>query len=919
MAYVDALYDRTKDRIHVVERVDGKRVYREYPAVYQFYYDDPKGKHRSIFGTPVAKFTTKRYKEFQKEFRMRSRKRTYESDIKPVVRCLADNYLNAEPPKLHTCFLDIETGFHSEFGYAPPSDPFNPITAITVYLDWADQLITLVMPPETLPVDKAQEIASGFENTFVFTDEREMFDVLFNLIEDADVITGWNSGTFDIPYMVNRVTKIMSKEATRKFCLFNQLPIQRTFTRFEQEQETYDLIGRIHMDYLDLYKKYNYEQRHSYKLDYIGEIEVKEHKIPYEGSLDQLYRKDWNRFIEYSRQDVMLLYKIHQKVQFLELANQIAHQNTVLIPTVLGSVAQIEQAIINEAHHYGLVVPDRPKRNFDTEEEELDNDEFDPDKAAGAYVAAPKKGMHEWIGAVDLNSLYPSAIRALNMAPETIIGQIRPTLTDAYIAGKMESKIANGKKVKGSSFAAAWEGLFGSLEFNLVMEEDRATKLIVDWEDGSSNEATGAEIHKLIFEGKQPWLITANGTIFTYAKEGVIPSLLSRWYTERKQLQKQQREATTKEEKDFFNKRQLVRKILLNSAYGALLNEHCRFYDKRIGQSVTLSGRQIVRHMMGHINQSITGEYDHNGSATVYGDTDSCYFSAYPSLKAQIESGELEWTKELCVKLYDAIAEAANDSFPEFMLRTFHCPTKNGAIIKAGRELVADRGIFITKKRYALNVFDNEGDRLDLYDEQKATKEGVVYGMGKVKAMGLDLKRSDTPVFIQKFLMGVLIDVLAGKDRASVVETIRAFKHELAKKPSWEKGRPQSVKKMKTYGDALAANQNGKTNMPGHVRAALNWNRLRWLNNDKHSMQIMDGMKIVVCMLKPNAMNMESIAYPTDELHLPDWFLELPLDDAGMEEKLVDEKIENLLKVLNWELKKDINSDPSFESFFVYD
>ena len=421
----------------------------------------------------------------------------------------------------------------------------------------------------------------------------------------------------------------MSKDETRKFCLLGQLPKPRTYERFGKEETTYDLIGRIHMDYLQLYKKYNYESRHSYKLDAIGEMEVGENKTQYEGTLDQLYNKDWQKFLEYNRQDTMLLVKIHNKLKFLDLANALAHENTVLLPTVMGSVAMIEMAIMNEAHERGLVVPDKKRK-------ESNNDE---QQAAGAYVATPKRGMHEWVGAVDINSLYPSVIRALNMAGETIVGQVRQTLTDQYMKekalklGAAKKRAKEGDEVWG---AILWENLFGSLEYTAIMNQERGTILTVDYEDGRSVEMSAAEIWKMVFDSHKPWMLSANGTIFTYEKEGVVPGLLSRWYTERKSIQKQAKEATNKEDFEYYDKRQLVRKILLNSAYGALLNEHCRFYDKRIGQSVTLSGRQIVKHMMSTISEVVTGDYNHEGPTIVYGDTDSCYFSAYPILKSQI-------------------------------------------------------------------------------------------------------------------------------------------------------------------------------------------------------------------------------------------------------------------------------------------
>ena len=904
MSYVDAIHSRDEDRIYVVERgSDGKRHYNEYPANYVLYYSDPKGKYRSIYGDPVSRFSTRKRTEFEKERRIHSNKQIFESDINVVFRCLSENYLKVDAPKLHTCFFDIEVDFDPEKGFSPTSDPFNPVTAISMYLDWQDLLITMCIAPKHMSEETAMEITKEFDNCLLFNNEKEMFDTFFQLIEDADVLTGWNSEGYDIPYMVNRVTRVMSKDDTRKFCLMGQLPKPRTYERFGKEEQTYDLIGRIHMDYLQLYKKYNYESRHSYKLDAIGEMEVGENKTQYEGTLDQLYNKDFKKFLEYNRQDTMLLVKIHNKLKFLELANQLAHENTVLLPTVMGSVAMIEMAIYNEAHERGLVVPDKKRRNENADETQ---------QAAGAYVATPKKGMHEYVGAVDINSLYPSVIRALNMAGETIIAQVRQTVTEKYMKDKGLRLAQEKKRYKDGDDdvggAILWEGLFGALEYTAIMNQERGTTLIVDFEDGRCEEMSAAEIWKMIFDSHKPWMLSANGTIFTYEKEGVVPGLLSRWYSDRKEMQKKLRESVTAEDKEYWDKRQLVRKILLNSAYGALLNEHCRFYDKRIGQSVTLCGRQIVRHMMSHINQTVTGEYTHEGEAIVYGDTDSCYFTAFPSLKEQIKNGELDWNKETCIGLYDSIADQTNESFPAFMEKAFHSPRKNGEIIKAGRELIGDRSIFITKKRYAINIFDKEGKRKD--------KDGK---MGDIKAMGLDLKRADTPKYVQEFLMSVLQMVIQqGKPKEEVIEKIKEFKRTLSEQDSWTKGSPKSVNKLTMYGEKEAKSAKGRENMPGHVRAALNYNYLRRVNSDQYSQKIVDGMKVVVCKLKSNPLGFTSIAYPTDELRLPKWFTDLPFDDEAMEQTLVDEKIENLLGVLDWDLRSVTDTKTTFDALFSF-
>lgn len=522
MSYVDALWNRETDMVRVVERTDtGTRTYHEYPAKYAFYYPDQKGKYKNIFGEPVTKVSCKTHKDFIKEQKIHSSHTLYESDINPVFRCLEENYLGKEAPKLHVAFYDIEVAFDPERGYASPEDAFMPITAISVHLQWLDTLVCLAVPPKTLTFEEAQALVSEFPNTCLFETEAEMLDTFLTLIEDADVISGWNSEGFDVPYTVNRVTKVLSKEDTRRFCLWDQFPKKREYEKFGKTAITYDFVGRVHLDSLELYRKYNYEERHSYRLDVIGELEVGETKVQYEGTLDQLYNRDFKEFIRYNRQDTALLDKLDKKLKFIDLANSIAHVNTVLMQTTMGAVAVTEQAIINESHGRGMVVPSRKKKA-----------ESEDSQAAGAYVAYPKKGLHDWIGSMDINSLYPSTIRALNMGPETIVGQIRDTGTMEEIAVKM---------AKGSSFAAAWEGKFGTNEYELVMSQDKVRELSIDWENGTSEVATGAEIYKLLFESNKPWMLSANGTIFTYEYEGIIPGLLSKWYSERKLQQAEMR------------------------------------------------------------------------------------------------------------------------------------------------------------------------------------------------------------------------------------------------------------------------------------------------------------------------------------------------------------------------------------------
>ena len=887
MSYVDAQFDRDQDVIRVVERKDGKRHFTEYPVKYTFFYKDARGKYKSIYGDPLSRIVARNTKQFRKELAINQNKELFESDVNPIFQCLSEQYLNVDAPKLNVCFFDIETDFDPERGFADPSDPFMPITAITVHLQWLDSLVTFALPPKGLTMEQAKKEVEEFPNTYLYEKEGDMLEAFLDIIQDADILTGWNSEGYDIPYTVNRVSRVLSKDDTRRFCLWKQLPKKREYEKYGKKAETYDLIGRVHLDSLELYRKYTYEERHTYRLDAIGELEIGENKTVYEGTLDQLYNNDFKTFIEYNRQDVALLDKLDKKLRFIDLSNELAHANTVLLQTTMGAVAVTEQAIINEAHHRGLQVPNRPKRDEENT------------AAAGAYVAFPKKGLHKWIGSMDLNSLYPSVIRALNMDPATIVGQLRPELTQAFVDDQMT--------LQKKSFAGAWEGKFGTIEYEAVMEKKKDVSLTVDFENGESEILSGAEVYKLIYNSNQPWMLTANGTILTNEFDGVIPGLLKRWYSERKELQAMKGKAIdagNKTEIAFWDKRQLVKKINLNSLYGAILNPGCRFFDKRIGQSTTLTGRAIAKHMSAEVNKVITGKYDHVGDSIIYGDTDSVYFSAFPILKKEIEEGKIPWTKDSVIKLYDQVCEEANKTFGKFMMEAFHCPKSRSDVIAAGREIVAESGLYITKKRYAALIYDNEGQRTDVDGKP-----------GKVKAMGLDLKRSDTPVFMQDFLSELLMMVLQEASEKDILERISEFRTEFKLRPGYEKGSPKRANRIGDY--QRKEQREGKANMPGHVRASINWNTLERMNNDKYSQEIVDGMKVIVCKLKQNPLGYTSVAYPTDELRIPEWFKELPFDGDAMESTIIDNKLDNLIGVLNYDIASTLQKN-TFNNLFDF-
>ena len=328
------------------------------------------------------------------------------------------------------------------------------------------------------------------------------------------------------------------------------------------------------------------------------------------------------------------------------------------------------------------------------------------------------------------------------------------------------------------SFADAWLGKFGSNEYDMVMAKDVDHVMKLDMADGTIVDVTGGDVYNLIFNSGQPWNISANGTIFKTDFQGIVPGLLERWYSERQVMQGKKKKAETDAEQTYWDKRQLVKKINLNSLYGAILNPGCRFFDHRIGQSTTLTGRAITKHMGAETNKLFTGKYDHTGDTIVYGDTDSVYFSAAPVMQDQ------ELDMDSAIKLYDHVSDTVSDTFPQFLQDTFNVPLERGAVMIAGREVVGRAGLFLTKKRYGILCLDIEGYQ----------PEG-----GKLKAMGLEIKRSDTPEFIQDFLEELLVDCLNGLGEQHVIDKIKEFKKYFKTLEPWGKGMPKRANNITMY------------------------------------------------------------------------------------------------------------------------
>lgn len=934
-SYISAVHDYDSDKILVWERpIDGgARTMRMVEPPRYFYVPADDGAYTAIDGAKLTKLVFDTEDEHRLAVKTPGKK--YESDVKPLARVLMDEYYGRPTPIVHYAFLDIEVDYSSKIGFSSPENPYAPINAITIYQSWTGEYLTYAVPPKgwaghlTFQADIArmwEEHKLGFKpNVVLCKDERELLLYMLGDIEDSDIVSGWNSEFFDIPYIIKRLERILGQKAPAHMCFKGaKPPKERMVNRFGSPAITFTLHGRTHLDYLDLFKKFTFEGRTSYSLGNIAAEELDVPKLDYPGTLEQLYNNDFVHFVTYNARDVEVLVKLDQKFKFMQLVNQMAHENTVDFAAILGTVRYVETGIMNRAHNvHNLICTDKQRQDKKNK------------KVEGAVVMTPYAGLHEWLGSVDITSLYPSVIRALNMSIETFVGQFVD-----------EEK--------------AWQGV--------VERDDRPYRFV--FSDGTDLVATGAEWYSYIQESGNA--ISAFGTVFDQSKPGMVADTLTFWFNERKRLQAEKKKYAklAKEEKDpakkaeyekleeHYDLLQLTKKIQLNSTYGALLNEAFRFGRREIGASVTGSGRQITRHMSKTIAMKISGrpvelmkrfapgQYDENGmvirstiskdgeqfakclqrgdmatlmalpteveyvykkdmesgemmliptgaiywpmftdtnehcNVIIYGDTDSCYFKT------------LGTSYEDAVAKADDIADFTNKSFPAFMASHFNCTDGRENLIKAAREIVGERGLFLhAKKKYTIKVVNLDG--IDLREKPK------------LKSMGSEIKKADTPKVVQDFLKELMNNVLNGAEYSVLEKFVNEHRGKLIR----------DVEDVLTLAPAKQVNDldakyaeykrtekvgRGKVTLPGHVRAAINYNELIEMLDPGGAKPLKAGDKAAILYLRPNQFNLKSIGFPTDLMHLPDWFNEnFQVDMKITEEKMIDSKIDGIFQAMD--------------------
>lgn len=593
--YSNLYFSRKTSTIHSWEyNENGEKVYIKEPAPLYFYSQtDEETEYKSIFGENVKKHefnSYSKYKDAKEMYKMANRK-LYESDVDVENRYILDKWSGKdfEIPNLEIQFLDIEV--HSETGFPTAEDADHPVTVITVYS--CKQKRYFVFAEKDFDINFVDEdgnqVLSNKDWVGIFESEEKLLTAFIAFIRKTlpDILSGWNSNFFDIPYIVNRCYKLLGPNQTRKLSPIGVIKSKEVKLRFGKIKTVYEIAGINCIDYLELYKKYKQNQQPSYKLDYIARDEIGDTKLAYDGSIKDLYLNQWQRYVEYNIQDVSLLINLDKKLAFMNLMINVCYGCKVLFNQYEKTVKVLDGAFISSLMKDKIILPDANQNN--------DESGYD-----GAFVRPPIVGCHDWVMSYDATSLYPSIMMQHNISPETKVGKVPRQVYNII------KDIFSGKKVD------AW-------------------KLELDTLDGM----TCKELADKIKDDNLS--IASNGTVYRHDVLGVLPRFIKEWFDKRKLHKNKKFECHEKGDDDgekYHDGYQLNFKILINSVYGYVGTIYSRFFDADNAEAVTITGQEVIQTAMNSVNEFFSTKWENTNIGkklnaknfedfVVYGDTDS--------------------------------------------------------------------------------------------------------------------------------------------------------------------------------------------------------------------------------------------------------------------------------------------------------
>ena len=646
-----------------------------------------------------------------------------------------------------------------------------------------------------------------------------------------DVITGWNVQLFDIPYIARRIDRILGERYTKMLSPWKLVSYREIFIK-GRKQIAYDLPGISTLDYLELYRKFTYTNQESYRLDHICSVELGQKKLDHSeyDTFKEFYENDWQKFIDYNIHDVRLVDRLDDKMKLLDLAFTMAYDAKVNYEDVFSQVRMWDNYIYVELLKRKIAIP--PKKQNDKSE-----------KYAGAYVKEPKPGIYDWVVSFDLNSLYPHLIMQYNISPETLQDARHPSAT-----------------------------VDGFLKQEVTVEGEYA--------------------------------VCANGAQYRKDIHGFLPQMMQKMYDSRVIFKKKMIAAKKEYEKNpsveltneisRCNNIQMAKKISLNSAYGAIGNEHFRYYRLANAEAITLSGQLSIRWIENRMNEYLNNLLQtERKDYVIASDTDSIYLNLGPLVSKFFtnKSGD----KAAIVTILDKICEEKLEPFIESsyeQLASYVSAYDQKMQMK--RENIADKGIWTAKKRYILNVWDSEGVR---------------YKQPKMKIMGLETARSSTPAYFRDKLYEAF-KLIISKTNDDLINFIDEVKRDTRNQEYEYVAFPRGCNGVDKYYHPKEIYQKGT---PIHVRGALLYNHLVRKNKVQNKYQmIQEGEKIKFIYLKTPNPAMENVISFFSTIP-PEFNLDKYVDYQTQFEKSFLDPLKNVLQCIGWNHERTISIGSFFE------
>lgn len=824
---------------------DDKKGWTEFSYTVPRFAIDPNGQYPTLDGKRAKAVTKYEWND----------NHLYESDIDRLTAVLIDKYKDSDdtPEWQNIIYFDIEC----EIGGALTTEYIKTapmkITSISLYDATAKKYYCLILD------EKKQLTSIDEEDKQVIPcdDEEQLLRLFLDLWESVDptIITGWNSGFFDVPYLYYRLCNVLGKEEAARLS-----PIRKfKFTEWDQSQPI-EIGGINHLDYLLLFKKYNPKNEPSYKLGDIGAKYVNLGKIEYEGNLDRLFREDVNKYIEYNIRDVEIIIELEKKFKFIELTVAICHLCHVPYEMIYLSTVLNDGAILTYLKRNNIVSPNKPTTTNPSLKEAYE-------EYAGGYLKDPVPGLYEWVIDLDFTSLYPSIIRSLNIGIETFVGRI----------------------VNRDKYDNNW-----TLDDLRQMDPEEVIT-IEKLTPRQTTQQASVKVGTLISLIKENnWLLAASGAMFRTDRSSVVCEVLTDWFNKRveyKNLMKKAYKAGDAVKGEFYNRRQHAYKIKLNDVYGCYAINGWRYTDghKMISKAITLTGQRVTQESIKFVNEWMNEKLGtEDKDYVVTSDTDSLFIQVkdlvlqrYPETKTKDEyiKATLEITTE--------IQKAANDNIDRVTRDYFNVGTREH-YFELKQEVIIERGYFAGKRRYAMYIVNKEGVTVDELDMK-----------------GLDLMKSNMTPMYSKFGEKLIQDIMFGKPKAEIDQQIIDFKKYVKDIPIELLAKPTGVKNVESYIER--APRTGeifstlKLKCPINAKAAIHYNDLlKFKKANKTYPLFTAGDKMKYIQLKTNPYNIDVIGFTGNDPEVINKLIEEFADrEEGFESTLLN-KLKSIYEDLGW-------------------